>query len=101
MTQTIEQLRWLGNYLAADAESKGIGQGSEGARYCWSAASEIEQLRSRIAELEQFLGDTIDALSDADEYLDQNRCGWLGIRYFNQKIFQEYDKLRTTSRKVP
>lgn len=52
MTQTIEQLRWLGNYLADDAESKGVGQGSEGARYCFAGAKTIEQLQARVAELE-------------------------------------------------
>ena len=47
---SIENLRWLGQNLQADAELEGVGQGSEGARYCFSGASEIESLRQQLAE---------------------------------------------------
>lgn len=41
-----DKLRWVGDQLDTDASNKGIGQGSEGARYCWAAATEIERLQA-------------------------------------------------------
>lgn len=45
----IENLHWLYKQLNAEAEEQGIGQGSEGARYCLAAADEIESLRQQLA----------------------------------------------------
>lgn len=49
MSDNVEQLQWLGGMLAADAKEKGIGQESEGARYCSEAADEITRLRAELA----------------------------------------------------
>jgi len=49
----IKKLRWLGDFLAADADSKGIGQGSEGARYCFAGADAIEELQAENAALKE------------------------------------------------
>lgn len=76
MTQTIEQLRWLGNYLADDAESKGIWQGSEGAWYCFAGAKKLEQLQAKVAELEAENA----RLSDGAVCGDCDGSGWLENR---------------------
>lgn len=49
MNNHINNLRWLGDQLDADASIKGIGQGSEGARYCWAAATEMKSLYDQLA----------------------------------------------------
>lgn len=53
-----DKLRWVGDQLDADASNKGIGQGSEGARYCWAVATEIERIE---AELEHTKEDYLNA----------------------------------------
>ena len=59
MTDHIENLRFVGKCLESDADSKGIGQGSEGARYCYSAATFTEkqtaELASTRAEIDRLL----------------------------------------------
>jgi len=46
----VKNIRWLGDHLNAHAKSKGIGQGSEGARYCWNSADEITKLRTELLQ---------------------------------------------------
>ena len=53
-----DKLRWVGDQLDADASNKGIGQGSEAARYCWAAATEIERIED---ELEHTKADYLNA----------------------------------------
>ena len=49
----VKNLRWLGDHLNKHAKSEGIGQGSEGARYAWAGATEIERLRAENAALKE------------------------------------------------
>jgi hypothetical protein len=53
MSNNITSLRWLGDFLDAKATSEGIGQGSEAARICWAAATEIEAMRQQLAACQQ------------------------------------------------
>jgi hypothetical protein len=49
MSDHIKNLLFVGKCLESDADSKGIGQGSEGARYCYSAATFIEKQTAELA----------------------------------------------------
>lgn len=46
----VKRLNWLAASLEADAKSKGIGQGSEGARCSVSAADALQSMQRKVAE---------------------------------------------------
>ena len=66
MDKVVKDIHWLGDYLDADATAKGIGQGSEGARYAWATAAEIESLQSTSTAL-------VEALKAAQRLIRDNQ----------------------------
>ena len=60
----VKRLNWLAASLEADAKSKGIGQGSEGARCSVSAADALQSMQREVAELEKERDRLILAIAD-------------------------------------
>lgn len=86
MSDHVTSLRWLGNQLDADASDKGIGQGSEGARICWNAATEIASLSQKLEEANTRISD-----------LESKRATW-GASVFKELPGAEEARLITSLR---